>query len=631
MLRLTILFLLLLITSTAFAGKIFTKQIAADAAEIIEGNLRLPEAKNNGVRSSHALVPVNFSQSNGKFVWQGEFLAENVENSRLVVFTKQNWQVEVKAPQGQFEKANNSKNFKVQATELALGNTRAFGTMYQFTRPMQGKWMVRITSNSPERGFVSFGSPNNKIKLYSHLQNYNLTTNETIGINAFLFTGEHDNLPKPSRSLVKEAKVVLYYPGGRTETFTMYDDGRHQDEKAYDGIFGAVFNIKQAGFYRAQVFVTTSNTTRTSEHLFPVLDSKVVLNKTIKTAVLDDKRLSLTLGFDEFSHQGNIKISGEIWGFNRQGKAIPINWISTIASFEQAVLVTDGRWISKAGAKGPYTLKNLTIQDAYTNIPLATVDSIALNINKLPKAALEKFKAMDREMLIGKRPASMDNATIQSTGGKLMLVHGYCSGGVWPTSNFSDYVVFQDFDQSRSHDEFARLILSTGSSLPSFGIVAHSQGGAAALHLYTYYWSGLDYASGSRLIQSVGTPYQGTALAGSLALLGEVFGVGCGYNFDLTYDGASLWLAGIPSWARAKVNFYTTSFTDHWYYDYCHIATDLFLNDPDDGTTEKWAGQLSYGVNRGHKEGWCHTDGMRDPQQTLDSSRNYEMNTNAAR
>ena len=38
------------------------------------------------------------------------------------------------------------------------------------------------------------------------------------------------------------------------------------------------------------------------------------------------------------------------------------------------------------------------------------------------------------------------------------------------------------------------------------------QGGAASLHLYTYYWSGFDYATGNRLIQSVGTPYQGTAL-----------------------------------------------------------------------------------------------------------------------
>ncbi|MCB1034776.1 MAG: conditioned medium factor, partial [Acidobacteria bacterium] len=163
-------------------------------------------------------------------------------------------------------------------------------------------------------------------------------------------------------------------------------------------------------------------------------------------------------------------------------------------------------------------------------------------------------------------------------------------------------------------------------------IVAHSQGGAASLHLYTYYWSGLDNASGPRLIQSVGTPYQGTSLAGNLAILGQIFGAGCGTNYDLTYDGASAWLSNIPTWARNQVWYHTTSFTDRWWaYDYCNLATDLFLSDPEDGVVEKSKGQLSSGHNLGHKTGWCHTDGMRDPSQVRDSSRNSNMNANAAR
>ena len=115
-----------------------------------------------------------------------------------------------------------------------------------------------------------------------------------------------------------------------------------------------------------------------------------------------------------------------------------------------------------------------------------------------------------------------------------MLVHGYCSdGNPFPTSQFTGEIVFNDPNQNRTHDQFANLIRNFGASYPSFGIVAHSQGGAASLHLYTYYWSGLDYATGgSRLIQSVGTPYQGTALAGNLACLDNIFGAGCGYNYE---------------------------------------------------------------------------------------------------
>src|SRR5690606_35187490 len=148
---------------------------------------------------------------------------------------------------------------------------------------------------------------------------------------------------------------------------------------------------------------------------------------------------------------------------------------------------------------------------------------------------------------------------------------------------------FLDSYQNRTHDQFAQRIRTFGSTWNSFGTVAHSQGGAASLHLYAYYWSGLDNATGARLIQSVGTPYQGTNLAGVLASLGSLFGVGCGTNSNLTYSGASSWLAGIPNSARGKVNYYTTAFrTTNWYTnDYCNFASDLVLSDPEDGTVER--------------------------------------------
>jgi hypothetical protein len=74
------------------------------------------------------------------------------------------------------------------------------------------------------------------------------------------------------------------------------------------------------------------------------------------------------------------------------------------------------------------------------------------------------------------------------------------------------------------------------------------------------------------------------------------------------------------------VNYYTTSFEDKWWrYDYCQIATDLLLSDPDDGVVEKSKGQLNGAINRGHKTGWCHTGEMRDEAQTTDSSRNTQM------
>ena len=61
-----------------------------------------------------------------------------------------------------------------------------------------------------------------------------------------------------------------------------------------------------------------------------------------------------------------------------------------------------------------------------------------------------------------------------------------------------------------------------------------------------------------RIIQSIGSPYLGTSLAGLLALIGGWFGIGCGINDDLTYDGAERWEASIPMEKAAEVYFYTT-------------------------------------------------------------------------
>lgn len=150
--------------------------------------------------------------------------------------------------------------------------------------------------------------------------------------------------------------------------------------------------------------------------------------------------------------------------------------------------------------------------------------------------------------------------------------------------------------------------------------------------MLTYYWSCLDNADrgGDKLIQSVGTPYRGTALAGTLASIGDVFRAGCGSNHDLTESGADTWLAHIPARTRQKVNYYTTSFTSRWWtYDFCNPITDAFLAGPADGTVAQARGQLPGGNNLGHTTGWCHTILMRDPPQCLDSGRNRQMNVEA--
>ncbi|MEM8996135.1 MAG: conditioned medium factor, partial [Acidobacteriota bacterium] len=420
-------------------------------------------------------------------------------------------------------------------------------------------------------------------------------------------------------------------PRGVERSLRMQDGG--------DGVFGGSFRAKAEGEYQVQIIargVTPEGLpfVRTAQHVVSVITSGLSVARDFAAADLDaDGRFRIAVPVNRRAGAADkYRVFAEVWGADDLGQMQPVSWIGGMAYAENGEinLGLDARWIGLSKARSGFELRNLRIEDADHFITVASADRLSVAMPKLPVAALRAPKAMDEAMRMGPRPA----AAPEKAGSRLLLVHGYCSGNVWGNvaSQFSNYSIFQDLNQNRSHDQFAVRIANFGSQYSSYGIVAHSQGGAAALHLYTYYWSGLDNASSGRLIQSVGTPYQGTSLAGNLAVLGQIFGVGCGTNTDLTYSGASSWLSGIPSWARNKVNYYTTSFTDKWWRpDWCQIVSDLLLADPDDGTTERARGQLSSAVNRGHKTGWCHTDGMRDPNQTRDSGRNSTMNSNAAR
>lgn len=219
-------------------------------------------------------------------------------------------------------------------------------------------------------------------------------------------------------------------------------------------------------------------------------------------------------------------------------------------------------------------------------------------------------------------------------GHALVLSHGYCaSSNPWPLAQFSsDAWPYANLGQNLSNDVFAVDLATRAAQFKSYGIIGHSQGGNAALHLHTFYWSGLDWAGSGRLMQCVGSPLEGTPLAGNLAAFGQALGIQCGANFDITPDGAAAWLAGIPTASRAKLFTHTTTFTNvPFVYDYCSIATDFFLSDPEDGVVEHSSGHIVGAQDMGLRTGWCHVGGMRDPAQTGDANRNATMNAQGAR
>lgn len=624
-------------------GNLF-KQLGGASDEIYD--LRLPNPAENGLRSKSAMIPIKEGFQNI------EIPVETAENFRVMILAKNSESLNIRAvlPSGEAFNPRLETGFaEREESTYGLDGEQFPAEVFTFKSISAGK--IRFEINAPQDGLAGdatigylVASSDSPYRLYSYINTLETVKNRNIGFVSSIFDGDAKTEIALSGT-ISRSEVEIRTPSGKVLKAVMFDDGNHGDVLAGDGIFGGGFVPRESGKYIAQI--TTRGTTptgeefvRTAEHLFNVAAKGADFGGNAFVRTIDDARLRIDLPVSGLTAGQKVIAHAEVWGVDTNGREQAIAWVGGMILTEKGFgnrqvilpLTLDQHWLLRVESKGGYELRNIRVQDADFAVVLGNSDRIKLPEIKVSESLKQNyFGEITDEMRMGKRPEiSINNAV----GGKLMLVHGYCSGDAWgAASQFTNYVKFLDLNKNRTHDQFAQLIRNFGASLPSFGIVAHSQGGAAALHLYTYYWSGLDYASGgTRLIQSVGTPYQGTALAGNLALLGQIFGAGCGSNYDLTYSGASSWLAGIPSWARAKVYYHTTSFEDVWWrYDYCNIATDPFLSDPDDGVIEKAKGQLSGANNLGHKTGWCHTSGMRDPGQTSDSSRNSNMNSNAMR
>ncbi|MEM7117199.1 MAG: choice-of-anchor X domain-containing protein, partial [Chloroflexota bacterium] len=636
---------------TAVPTDLVAKQLAGAPEEI--ANVSLPAAESIVNQSQHAIVSVDLAN---KSTWTGTIDVDDADTTTLVLLAPDGavWQTAVSLPSGR--QVDLEDEATVTSSTFGFEETQHPSKVYQLTNGENGRWEVAISTSEntlakaddavSQTGYLIVASES-PYQINTHFTSMELLTNRTIGINAFISKGE---LAEVSDAVVTEATIEIAMGNGLTQVQMMADDGLSDDGLAQDGRFGVQLANLSAGQYSAQVTMRGETAegrpfSRTSELLFPVIEPAYELTGA-ETTLNGRQRLGINLLATTNSDSSpKVFAFAELWGTNTVGEMVPAAWVggmtqpqidakSGVASF---ALELDARWLARAEVVAPFELRNGRLQDATTYIPISQLAQTSIDISRRLNIRTNGSLEIDDAMRMGQRPA-LDGAQpaqrSQSASDGLLLVHGYCSDLMWPAGNFNDGPthVFSDTSQNRTHDAFAQLIKQQGDAAfsNSYSIVAHSQGGAATLHLYTNYWSGLDYSNAQRLIQSVGTPYQGTTLAGSLAWIGDIFGQGCGTNFDLTHEGASLWLSTVPSWARSKVNYYTTSHKDSWWpwQNLCH-ATSYVIGGLDDGVVAKSKGQLSGGHNRGHSNSQCHTTGMVYNAQYHDSGRNATMDNYA--
>lgn len=630
-----------------------SKDVAAPAEEILAGHLRLPDPAEAAVSSRAAWIPVTFDgdgvfevdvpvEGDGTLVVASLFAGES---PRVLVAEPGGAPVEL----GQWVDDGRATRTDVPAAPGIVGPRVP---RHELSTSGRGAWTLRVEGEAGARDGALIVAPGARgvPQLVTSPAHWDLTTAGRPALRATLDVDD---------AVLVDVVAHVEHAGGARATIRFADDGLHDDGRAADGVWGAWLPADRPGPLDVRVDARGADLdgafVRSTLQRLPIAAADVALSGGARLRPASPGRVALAVGVDVGDLDRRLHASAEVWGTDASGALVPVAWLSKITTADDVAgrpaldLALDLRWLLRAGAGTPLELRAVRVQDPDTHVPLARADRLDVDAPVLSPPARPVPVAIDAAMLTGQPgalaaaprprvpqigdPDSLPTDPVPAVpldpDRALMLAHGYCADvPPWPPGDFSgDLIVFADLDANRSHDAFAQLIAAAGADVDSFGVVAHSQGGPAALHLLTYYSSGLDLALGGRRIQSVGSPYQGTPLAGALASIGSVFGAGCGSNTDLSTNGASLWLAGIPLWARAEVHYWTTAEDS----GFCEFASSIFLSDPDDGVVEKARGQLPGGNSEGHAVGWCHTTGMSDPAQYTDAQRNAEMDAEAAR
>jgi hypothetical protein len=608
------------------------RQVVAPPSDIAEGVVALPEPRSTSTRSRARFEPLRFERA-GR-TWRAD-LRMHVEQGTpctlaLLSPSANRWRV-LAAPDGQPLQDLDALGVLARSSELA-GELFPGSVLVrrELLRARSGPWNVRIEADregDADQGWAILAG-DRTLDAQAWLSTATLVRGSPVAV--LVRSGDGREVRVQSAHCTIESANALH-------RMPMFDDGEHADGLRNDGVFGAWLPHDVLGEVRACATICGTSAReayfeRSVPLAFVVHEPLLELQAEATATLLGDSKCAISVPAQPRDDARRIQVSAEVWGRGESG-LVPLCWLSrmeeprSVDSGWSLELEFDTRWLDVAGAGELAELRNVRVQDPDTSGVLALAERMPVRTQAACANSATTFTGGAAALLanlttpVATRAPWSGERPIQPG---LALIHGYCSTvPPWPTADFREpKYVFLDSSANRSHDQFAQLVASRldAAQFSSFGIVGHSQGGCAALHLLTYYESGLDHAVGPRRIQSVATPYQGTPLA-SLGFFT------CGTNSNLTTSGAATWLAGIPTWARAEVSYWTTSNSGAA----CNFLSGLLLTDPEDGTVERTRGQLPGANSMGHVVGWCHTTGMSNTANYLDHGRNVQMDAAAAR
>ena len=615
------------------------KHIGAPSADLHSGWLREPDPSKYGIRAHHSMHTSIFRDD------RAEFRIEVPGGPRLKLLPAgddaDRWFIHAVSPSGQIFDGSQAQS-RLRRGSVMPGSS-IHSQRLDIDEPEPGSWIIQLMGGHDGHPATLLVEDGLDLHLRAWLDDYATHRGDTVTVHVGCSLGvDVDESGHVARGRASQAGVSIISLSSRvhhadgTASSTVTRDQTIQFPAARSG-------VTTVSIEAVLIDASGNRFHRNASLLVAVEEDIPKLSGQIETIELDSTRTAIDIGIVSEVTRDRVMTGAEIWATSSDGHR-PRCWIGGIAPLTEDTvrLVLDTRWLYGCDP-GTAEIRSLRLADVDTYVPLARIDHHAL-----PNVRIAVVSPTGSDIQLMQTGAMMPTRTIEAPlqnrsaplsraaqygGHNLMLVHGYCEDGdAWPLNQFSGAVTeYENLYQNFSHDQFALDIIAFGNQYKSYSVIGHSQGGNAGLHMYAFYWSGIDWSTGERKVQMVGTPLRGTPLAGSIADLGEIFGIQCGSNYDMTYDGAAQWASFIPGWARQDTWVWSTTFEDGWFYDYCNIGSDLLLWDPEDGVVEVSGAHLDGTNDMGTKEGWCHIENMADPAQTIDTERNTEMNVEGAR
>ena len=516
---------ILLVQQASGSTKYQYKSLAGPATEF---PTFAPPGLTSGMHSRYYVLP-SLTLKHPHDNWTHSFPVDHCDILGIIMFAKdpKSYTIKFQSPSGDEVSANRVYDEKVGYGPAGLFPSRTF--LFHDPIPNVGTWSIAVTSNTSSypvsATFYASFYPSDLI-MQAFIPPENLIVGKSIDIMALLPT---------EVSLGKTTNSTVYISALDKATTTIYlPDGREENVKLKEGPSGYMTNVKRdtgakdlyasfeapmEGKYKTVVQVDGvlsdgTNFIRSLWYEFTVVPPSVeVTGKVIGSLYTHDiserVKVNFSIAIDWDESDSSYRAFAQVWGTGEDNEEVPVAWISglvEVQSREGCVsdchyieMELDTRWLELANAKPPLTLKSVTLDEMNTFITLSKSDAVEVIaddelMNWSPSLKAEDIE-IDWEMKEGYNPYRVKKEDNTTETGQLLLLHGYCaSGGGFLLDYFYNYLLFEDYEQTRLHDEFAKRVLDfiAEKGATRYSIVAHSQGGLVALHLYTYYQTGLD-------------------------------------------------------------------------------------------------------------------------------------------